>query len=303
MKNNETSPVLEVVGVSKRIKKKQILDQINLKVFPGEAVGLVGPNGSGKSSLMKCITTAYKQDSGFINISGFEAVKEHAKAMKNIGICIENPALYSNLSGLEHLKLYAGYKQVPLDDPHTQQIMEYCALGPAWKKRAGTYSIGMKQRLSIGIALLGNPPLLLLDEPTNGLDPESTFKLRKLLEKKKAQGTSMLVTSHILGDLEKICDRFLFIKQGKIIRSVSQAEIKDHFHNYAFEVDDAEKTRKILQPYLHKNAGTYFEACFPDGETFETALKQLAAQVRIRDVYRIESDLEALYKKIYGTAL
>ena len=161
----------------------------------------------------------------------------------------------------------------------------------------------MKQRLALGIALLGRPKLLLLDEPTNGLDPASTFKLRKLLEMQKQKGVSMLVTSHVLGDLEKICDRFLFIKGGKIIRSVSKKEIKNHFHSYAFEVSDPIQAKVILTPYLRRQTGTYFEADFPDTDTFEAILKELVKKAGIKDIYRIESDLEALYKEVYGDNL
>lgn len=296
----EKSPLLWVKGVSKRIKNKQILNQVSLEVMPKEAVGLVGPNGSGKSSLMKCISTAYKKDEGSIYISGFEVDKDHAKAMSSVGMSIENPALYSNLSGFDHFRLYAGYKHISITDLEVEKIINYCDLGPSLKKRTGTYSIGMKQRLALGLALLGNPKLLLLDEPTNGLDPESTFKLRKLLEAQKEKGVSMLVTSHVLGDLEKICDRFLFIKDGQIIRSVSKDEIKDHFHAYAFEVDEAKAAHEILKPYIRKELGTYFEADFPDKETLGMVLKELTQKIKVKDVYRIESDLEALYKQIYG---
>ncbi len=292
--------LLRVEDVSKRIKKKEILDHVNLQVFPGEAVGLVGPNGSGKSSLMKCISTAYKKDEGSIYISGYEVEKDHSKAMQGVGMCIENPALYPGMNGMNHFKLYAGYKNVSLANAETKEIFDYCNLGPALKRRTGTYSIGMKQRLAIGLALLGNPRLLLLDEPTNGLDPESTFKLRNLLEKQKQKGVSMLVTSHVLGDLEKICDRFLFIRDGKIIRSVSKNEIKDHFHTYAFEASKPKEASRILHPFLQKESGSYFEAVFPDAAAFEATLKQLTEKAGIRDVYRIESDLESLYKQIYG---
>jgi len=158
------------------------------------------------------------------------------------------------MNGMDHFKLYAGYKNVSLANAETKEIFDYCNLGPALKRRTGTYSIGMKQRLAIGLALLGNPRLLLLDEPTNGLDPESTFKLRNLLEKQKQKGVSMLVTSHVLGDLEKICDRFLFIRDGKIIRSVSKNEIKDHFHTYAFEASKPKEASRILHPFLQKDA-------------------------------------------------
>lgn len=300
MKKEDITPLLCVKGVSKRIRKKQILDQVDLMVMPCEAVGLVGPNGSGKSSLMKCVSTAYKKDAGTITIGGYEVDKDHAKAMESVGMCIENPALYPGMSGKDHIRMYAGYNRVAMSDPCIQEILEYCDLGNALSRRTGTYSVGMKQRLAIGLALLGNPKLLLLDESTNGLDPESTFKLRKLLEKKKAQGVSMLVTSHVLGDLEKICDRFLFIKEGKIIRSISKSEIRDHFHSYAFEVRNPAEARGILKPYIRTESNTYFEADFPSADIFESVLSALAREAQVKDVYRIESDLEALYKQIYG---
>ncbi len=300
MKLEKEKDLLLIDQVSKRIKQKQILDHVSLQIQPGEAVGLVGPNGSGKSSLMKCISTAYKKDEGAIYISGYEVEKDHSQAMQGVGMCIENPALYPGMNGMDHFKLYAGYKNVSLDTAETKEIFDYCNLGSALKRRTGTYSIGMKQRLAIGLALLGNPKLLLLDEPTNGLDPESTFNLRRLLEKQKQKGVSMLVTSHVLGNLEKICDRFLFIKEGKIIRSVSKNEIKDQFHTYAFEAAKPDEASQILHPFLQKESGSYFEAVFPDTETFEATLKQLTQKAGIRDVYRIESDLESLYKQIYG---
>lgn len=292
--------VLCVSHISKAIKCKQILDDVSFTIGPGQAIGLIGPNGSGKSSLMKCISTAYRTDTGSIQIMSHDVESDHVDAMKNTGMAIENPALFDNLSGMDHLKLYASYKGCSSSKEQLASILDWCDLHDDIYKKVGGYSIGMKQRLALGIAFLNNPKLILLDEPTNGLDPESVFKLRKLLSSQKEKGTSLLVTSHVLGDLEKICDQFLFIQNGRIIDSIERSQIKNRFHSYGFEVENEQAASQILEPWIQKQQGQYFQVEFPDASTFAEAVNDLSSATKIMDIYRIESDLEALYKKIYG---
>lgn len=240
--------VLEIKNVSKKIGKRQILDNLSLDVREGEIFGFVGPNGAGKTTLIKVMLGLYKTNKGSISIAGFDIKDDFEKAMDEVGAIIENPEMYGYLSGKDNLKLYA--RMDPNNDyEYQKEVIESVKLGSRINNKVRTYSLGMRQRLGIAQALISKPKLLVLDEPTNGLDPLGIKELRDLLKKiSKEKNIAVFISSHILSEIELMCDRIAIIDNGKIL------EVKDmHDKNdteslrVSFEVDEVNKAKEVLK--------------------------------------------------------
>ena len=169
--------VLMVNGLFKSINKVNILKDISFSINENEILGLIGPNGSGKSTIMKCIAGLYHPTSGKITINGYDIDKDRVNALSNMGVSIEYPALYPNLTGKDHFKMVAKWKK--LDKSRIKEMEDFSGLNDELKKEVRHYSMGMKQRLILSLAMMTKPKLLILDEPTNGLDPQAIIDLRK----------------------------------------------------------------------------------------------------------------------------
>ena len=213
--------ILEIKNISKKIGKKQILNDITFEIKEGEIFGFVGPNGAGKTTLIKTILGLYKQDKGQVTIGGYSLEKNFEKAMSKIGAIIENPEMYDYLSGKNNLKIYASISNIN-DESYINKIIKTVKLENRINNKVKTYSLGMRQRLGLAQALISKPKLLILDEPTNGLDPLGIKELRELLKKiSKEDNIAVLISSHILSEIELICDRIAIIDNGSLV------EIKD----------------------------------------------------------------------------
>ena len=245
--------ILEIKNVSKKIGKKQILKDITLEVKQGEIFGFVGPNGAGKTTLIKTMLGLYKQDSGSITINGFNIKTEFEKAMENIGAIIENPEMYDYLSGKDNLKIYKMIGNV--SDEALEEIIKTVKLENRINNKVKTYSLGMRQRLGLAQALISNPKLLILDEPTNGLDPIGIKELRELLKKiSKEKNISVFVSSHILSEIELMCDRIAIIDGGSLIEIKDLKDKKqDAKDKVLFEVYDSKLASKYLNKQNYKN--------------------------------------------------
>lgn len=206
--------VLQVENIVKSKKRKKILKGLSFDVEEQEIVGLLGPNGSGKSTTIKCICGLYRLDDGTIKICGHDIKKERIPALKNIGIAMEVPTLYPELTGMENIKMAAAAKKIPLE--RAKEIADFTGLEERLRDRTGTYSMGMKMRLNLAIAIMDKPKLVILDEPTNGLDPEAVFHLRKEIEQVRQEGSAVLISSHQLVEVEKIADRIVAIEKGVV---------------------------------------------------------------------------------------
>lgn len=209
--------ILAVKNLSKTYKKK-VLDEVSFSVNSGEIVGLVGPNGVGKTTLMKIIALLLDEDKGEVSICGLSNKGKREKYLSKLSCTIESPALYENLTGYDNIEFIRDVNKV--SKKYMEEILEFVGVGNMIKEKVKNYSLGMKQRLGLGIALLKSPNLLILDEPTNGLDPEGSMEFRKLLIKLvEEKDIAILVSSHILSELDKICTSIMFLKDGKIIQS------------------------------------------------------------------------------------
>lgn len=201
--------MLQTTELSKSFKKQKAVDKVSLNIGKGKVYGLLGPNGAGKSTTLKMLTGVLKPTAGEIYFDGKPWSRE---SLPEIGALIENPPIYENLSARENLKVRA--LLLGVDEKRIDEVLQIVSLANTGKKKAGQFSLGMKQRLGIALALLGEPKLLILDEPTNGLDPIGIEELRELISSFPACGITVILSSHILSEVQLIADYVGIISNG-----------------------------------------------------------------------------------------
>ncbi len=243
--------VIQTMGLSKRYKDNWAVDHLDLRVEQGDIYGFIGRNGAGKSTTLKLLCGLAQPTQGEALIFG-KPIRDSV-ARRRVGALIEQPGLYPDLSGRENLRLYATL--LGLDSPARQvdEILETVGLSPKEKKPVKHYSMGMKQRLGVGVALLGGPDLLLLDEPINGLDPEGIREMRELLLRlNRERGLTLLISSHILGELSKIATRYGIIQQGCMVEQITAGELTQKCTDYLhLQADQPQKAAALLERELH----------------------------------------------------
>ncbi|QZQ47454.1 lantibiotic protection ABC transporter ATP-binding protein [Pediococcus acidilactici] len=204
--------ILEARHLSKKFKNELADNDISLHIKRNTVYGLIGPNGAGKSTLLKMIVQLLAPTEGNIIFDGHPISR---KDLDNIGALIEGPALYNNLTAEENLLVHAKLLNIPVS--RISEVLEIVDLKKTGKKTAGKFSMGMKQRLGIALALLNNPKLLILDEPTNGLDPFGVKELRDLIAGFPKQGITVILSSHILSEVAQVIDRIGIINRGELL--------------------------------------------------------------------------------------
>lgn len=203
--------ILKTENLNKSFKGQKIVDNVALEVQLNTVYGLLGPNGAGKSTTLKMMTGMLRPDAGNIIFNGHTWTRND---LQDIGVLIETPPLYDNLTATENLQV----RTIALGLPQSriEEVLKIVGLTNTGKKRAGQFSLGMKQRLGIAIALLNKPKLLILDEPTNGLDPIGIQELRQLIRSFPEQGITVILSSHILSEVEQVVDDIGIIADGKL---------------------------------------------------------------------------------------
>ncbi|MDF9845323.1 MULTISPECIES: ABC transporter ATP-binding protein [unclassified Paenibacillus] len=234
--------ILEVKGLSKKYGDSFAIRDINMIIESGEIYGFVGENGAGKTTLMKIISGLVSPTSGSITLMGKQNKVDLIKARKQLGVLIEMPALYPHLNGLETLTFY--YKVYGMKDKNRiNEVLELVSLSSVASKKISEYSLGMRQRLGLAIALLNYPKFLVLDEPINGLDPIGIIEMRKILmELVHEQGITILISSHILSELQLLATKFGFIHQGRLVKELTLNDLT--------EVSKSQLCVKTSDPYL-----------------------------------------------------
>ncbi|QQZ60401.1 ABC transporter ATP-binding protein [Paenibacillus sonchi] len=220
--------VVQFQHATKRIGKKTIVDDLSFDIPAGEVFGFLGPNGAGKTTTIRMMVGLIKISQGEILIMGHSIIKDFNKAIRNVGAIVENPDLYKYLTGYQNLKHYA--RMAPgVTKTRIEEIVELVGLKDRIHDKVRTYSLGMRQRLGIAQALLHRPSLLILDEPTNGLDPAGIHELRNYLKRlAHEEGVAVFVSSHLLSEMELMCDRVGVLQNGKLVRIQS---IRDFVHS------------------------------------------------------------------------
>jgi len=205
---------LEINSISKRFGQLQAVQDFSLELAAGEVYGLLGPNGSGKTTTLGIILGIIKADSG--SYRWFNE-KPSARLRKRIGTLLETPNFYGYMTAMENLKIVAHIRG--LNSPNYEDVLKRVGLWDRRLSKFKTYSLGMKQRLGIGAALLGDPEVLIFDEPTNGLDPQGIIEVRELILSIAGEGRTILMASHILNEVERICSHVAIIKKGHLLRT------------------------------------------------------------------------------------
>jgi ABC-2 type transport system ATP-binding protein len=220
---NETgAPLVEVTGLTKRYGDTLAVDGVDLTVLPGEVYGFLGPNGAGKTTTLRILTGLIAPTSGSVRVLG--GAPGRSDVLGRTGSMIESPAFYPYLSGLDNLRLLAEYAEVPRQ--RIDEVLELVDLTDRADDRFSTYSLGMKQRLGVAAALLKDPELVILDEPTNGLDPAGMRDMRRLIRELGSGGRTVLLSSHLLGEVQQICDRVGIINSGRMVAEHNVEELR-----------------------------------------------------------------------------
>ncbi len=239
--------VLELRGVSKRFGRRLVLDRLDLTVRRGDVYGFLGPNGAGKTTTIRIATGLIRPTSGTVRLFGENVAKKPAVRAR-LGAVVEIPAFYPYLSGLENLRLIARLSGIRDDGP-VRHALATVELEGAANQRVGTYSQGMRQRLGLGQAILGNPEFVILDEPTNGLDPRGVREIRRLiLTVNEERGITFLISSHLLTEVELLCSRLSIIDVGKLVEEGKVGDIlKPEPDYYRIGLGDPEAAFALLE--------------------------------------------------------
>lgn len=236
--------VLKTVGLSKKYGSRYVVRGVNMTINKGDIYGFIGKNGAGKTTFMRVILGLSEPTEGSFELFGGISREE---AGRKTGALIEAPGIYPNCTAKENMKRFALLKGA--DANSIDGILEFVGLGDVGNKKAGKFSLGMKQRLGIAVALLGDPEFLVLDEPVNGLDPAGMKEVRDLIMKlNKERGITVLISSHLLDELSKIVTRYGIINNGVLVDELDAAEIKARGeHKLRIVADDAEKAAELLK--------------------------------------------------------
>jgi ABC-2 type transport system ATP-binding protein len=220
------APVVQVNHVTKRVGGRTIVDGISFDLYPGEVFGLLGPNGAGKTTTIRMMTGLVGITDGDVQIRGNSVKKQFREAVRHIGAIVENPEMYAYLTGYRNLMQYARMA-ADCGKERIDETVRLVGLDRRIHDRVKTYSLGMRQRLGVAQALLHHPSVLILDEPTNGLDPAGIRDMRRLLRQMaEERQLAVLVSSHMLSEMELLCDRFGVVQEGRLTGTFTMEEVK-----------------------------------------------------------------------------
>lgn len=294
-----TASIVSMTNVSKHFQQLKALNDISLQLDEGEVLGLFGHNGAGKTTMMKLILGVEKATKGELTIFGRDPQSKQAwQDRRNIGYLPENVSFYDHLTGIEVLTYFARLKSVPLKQVF--ELLELVGLTHAMRRQVKTYSKGMRQRLGLAQAFLGEPKLLLLDEPTVGLDPTATQEFYQSVDKLKQSGASIILCSHVLPGVEQHIDRALIMADGKALAMGSLTQLREQA-----SLPVVIKTQGINEQLTTDALLTSFigeaDTLYVQEEHKLTALKQVMSYPQLTDVYVEPASLEQLYQ-FYLTA-
>lgn len=242
--------VLQTKQLSKRYKDFIALDRADMTVYGGDIYGLIGRNGAGKTTIMKIITGLTEKSDGEFEIfskSGDSAQNEK----RRIGCLIENPAFFGGLTAYQNLKYYALQKGIA-DSKQIDEALALVGLSDVKNKKFRKFSLGMKQRLGIALAVMDNPDLIILDEPINGLDPIGISELRETFKKlSRERGVTLIISSHILSELYMVANRFLFIEKGRVLKEITKEELDlECMRCHVVKTDDVKRAAAVIEQHL-----------------------------------------------------
>ncbi|NGZ74323.1 ABC transporter ATP-binding protein [Saccharibacillus alkalitolerans] len=313
MQQSGGGSVLSVRDLNKRIGRKTIIHSISFDVREGEIFGFLGPNGAGKTTTIRMLVGLIKPTSGSVEICGFDVQKQPEEALKYVGSIVENPEMYPFLTGWENLTHFARMQE-GIDEERIREVTELVHLGGRIHEKVRTYSLGMRQRLGIAQALLARPKLLILDEPTNGLDPKGIKEMRAFIRELAAGGLAVFVSSHLLSEIQLLCDRVAIIGGGRELAVGSVDELMGAgLGMVIWDVEPKEKAAALLQEYadiavIDSSGAALLEDAAaallndrsvvtetPEDRVAEVLDRMVREGIAVRGVHRVAPTLERLF--------
>ncbi|MDQ0417536.1 ABC-2 type transport system ATP-binding protein [Croceifilum oryzae] len=302
---NQTAPVLEVKKLSKQIGKRKIVEDITFEVQKGEIFGFLGPNGAGKTTTIRMLVGLIRPTEGMIQIGGYPLQDQFIEAISQVGCIVENPELYPYLTGRENLEHFARM-MTGVTDEWIHEIIRLVELEERIDELVKTYSLGMRQRLGIAQALLGSPKILILDEPTNGLDPAGIRELRAFIRKLvHEQGISVFISSHILHEIQLMCDRVAIINKGKIVYTGPVRElVHEEETRIEWRLDPLQSGVQVLKELSFvrpvEQTEEHLYVYMPLDRIAEVNEQLTAKQIKVTGIRPVQATLEDLFLQLTG---
>lgn len=295
-------PVVRLEGVTKRVSSKTLVENVTLDIPPGQVFGFLGPNGAGKTTTIRMMVGLTSISQGDIKICG-SSIKEHfEEAVSHVGAIVENPEMYKFLTGYQNLRHFARMMS-GITEARIEEVVRLVGLSNRIHDKVKTYSLGMRQRLGVAQAILHRPKLLILDEPTNGLDPQGIRELRDYLRHLcHEEGTTVFVSSHLLSEMELMCDSVAIIQNGRLIDVRSLKEIREEGQSAAVEtefvVDDPEQALTILEGGTRSNGLITLK--LTRDETAEMNARLVRAGIKVYGIHTVTRSLEEQFLEMTG---
>jgi ABC-2 type transport system ATP-binding protein len=241
-----SSPAIEAVGLSKRFGDVHAVQDLSFVVEPGQVCGLLGPNGAGKTTTVRMLVGLIRANEGQARLLG-EDIRPSAPVLRRVGLLVEKPAFVPYLSGMRNLQLHWAAGRDPWPPSGLDDAIDLANLGSAIDRKVNGYSQGMRQRLGIAQAVMHRPELLVLDEPTNGMDPAETRRMRVGLAELSSRGATVLLSSHLLAEVEQVCSHVLVVDHGTLVAAGTVEDIIGTGQSVDLEVDDPARATTLLQ--------------------------------------------------------
>src|SRR5881394_3725882 len=242
---NTNGFVVETSGLTKRFGERTAVANVDLRVPRGAAFGYLGPNGAGKTALIRMLLGLTSATSGTMRLLGRQVPKERAEALARVGAIVEEPRFHGHLTGRENLEIIAAARE-PEAHARIDGALARVGLAERADERVKRYSLGMRQRLGVARALLADPELLILDEPTNGLDPAGIHEFRAMIRGLVEEGRTVLLSSHLLDEVEKICDAVAIVDHGRVVMQGSLTELKGDLQTILIGANDGVRVQALL---------------------------------------------------------
>ncbi len=303
--------VLEVSGLRKRYGSVQALDGVDLSVRKGEVFGFLGPNGAGKTTFTKCVTGFVRPNDGDVRIMGIDSVDTPHLAAPHVGLVPDQYGFYPNLTGEQHLDFYGRLMGMEQEErqARVQEVIELVGMTGLAERRVKGYSHGMEQRICIGQAILHKPDLIFFDEPTNGLDPKGAYELRQMIKGLAKDGTTIFLNSHVLHEVEEVCQRVAIIDHGKLKTVSRVSDLRQQFSQggrATLEVLNPTKKQATAikaaigtEPAL---SGTKFQFSADEKELAAAVAAVVTAGGKVVGVERSKVSLEDVFIQVTGAA-
>lgn len=293
--------VIKANNLTKQYKKSKVVDDVSFEIKQNAIYGLIGPNGAGKTTIMKMLGGLVFPTEGEISLFGEKSEKGQAEARKRMSFIIETPYAIEAMSAWENLERQRIQKGIP-DKEAVNRVLKLVGLENTGKKKVSHFSLGMRQRLGIAIALLGRPEVMILDEPINGLDPKGIIEIRELLLKlNKEENVTIIISSHILSELALLCTDYIFVNKGKILNSMSAEDLRRECKRYLhIDTNNNDLAIAILQEKLeisdydvNEDGSIKIYEKYDDKDAISKTLFENG--VRPTEMREIEANLEQFY--------